>query len=131
MILDLSQQKGEIFSYIEPDGRRLCLPICSPKKVGWREEPPAGMETCAVSKLEDWKEIPIQKESRSKNQAHSKKSPSQSFDSEEMKESKDKMEMKEEFSIKNEQIIKDRTLSQEINPQESQKEMRKTNKTIN
>ncbi|MBW0561628.1 hypothetical protein O181_101343 [Austropuccinia psidii MF-1] len=51
--LDFSQQKGEIFSYIEPDGRRLCLPICLPQKVGWRENPPAGMETCAVSKLED------------------------------------------------------------------------------
>ncbi|MBW0527484.1 hypothetical protein O181_067199 [Austropuccinia psidii MF-1] len=30
IILDFSQQKGEIFSYIEQDGRRLCLPICSP-----------------------------------------------------------------------------------------------------
>ncbi|MBW0548790.1 hypothetical protein O181_088505 [Austropuccinia psidii MF-1] len=39
--LDFSQQKGEIFSYIESDGRRLCVPICSPQKVGWREEPPA------------------------------------------------------------------------------------------
>ncbi|MBW0571627.1 hypothetical protein O181_111342 [Austropuccinia psidii MF-1] len=35
--LDFSQQKGEIFSNIEPDGRRLCLPICSPQNVGWRE----------------------------------------------------------------------------------------------
>ncbi|MBW0549930.1 hypothetical protein O181_089645 [Austropuccinia psidii MF-1] len=129
--LDFSQQKGEIFSYIEPDGRRLCLPICSPQKVGWREDPPAGMETCAVSKLEYWKEIQIEKESRSKNQAHPEKSPHQSFDSEEMKESKDKVEMKEEFSIKNEQIIQDRTHSQEINPQEYHKEMRKTDKTIN
>ncbi|MBW0523015.1 hypothetical protein O181_062730 [Austropuccinia psidii MF-1] len=32
--LDVSQQKGEIFSYIEPDGRRLFLQICSPQKVG-------------------------------------------------------------------------------------------------
>ncbi|MBW0527739.1 hypothetical protein O181_067454 [Austropuccinia psidii MF-1] len=66
--LDFSQQKGEIFSYIEPDGRRLCLPICSPQKVGWRENPPAGMETCAVSKLEDWKELPVEKEPSSNNQ---------------------------------------------------------------
>ncbi|MBW0580217.1 hypothetical protein O181_119932, partial [Austropuccinia psidii MF-1] len=43
--LDFSQQKGKIFSYIKPDGRRLCLPICSPQKVGWREEQSAGMET--------------------------------------------------------------------------------------
>ncbi|MBW0559307.1 hypothetical protein O181_099022, partial [Austropuccinia psidii MF-1] len=54
--LDVSQQKGEIFSYIEPDGRRLCLPICSPQKVGWREEPPPGMETCAPYQLEYGKE---------------------------------------------------------------------------
>ncbi|MBW0566478.1 hypothetical protein O181_106193 [Austropuccinia psidii MF-1] len=26
--LEFSKQKGEIFSYIEPDGRRLSLPIC-------------------------------------------------------------------------------------------------------
>ncbi|MBW0575173.1 hypothetical protein O181_114888 [Austropuccinia psidii MF-1] len=80
--LDFSQKKGEIFSYIEPDGRRLFLPICSPPKVGWREEPPAGMETCAVSKLEYLEEIPIEKESRSKDRAHSEKIPHQSFDSE-------------------------------------------------
>ncbi|MBW0572150.1 hypothetical protein O181_111865 [Austropuccinia psidii MF-1] len=60
--LDFSQQKGEILSYIEPDGTRLCLPICSPQKIGWREDPQAGIETCALSKLEDWKEIPIEKE---------------------------------------------------------------------
>ncbi|MBW0543004.1 hypothetical protein O181_082719 [Austropuccinia psidii MF-1] len=129
--LDFSQQKGEIFSYIEPDGRRLCLPICAPQSVGWREEPPAGMETCVVSKLEDWKEIPIEKESIYKNQARSEKSHHQSFDIEEMKESKDKVEIKEKFSMKNEQIIQDRTHSQEINPQEYHKEMRKTEKTIN
>ncbi|MBW0464560.1 hypothetical protein O181_004275 [Austropuccinia psidii MF-1] len=52
-----SQQKGEIFSYIEPDGRRLCLPIWSPQKVGWRENPPAGMEVCVASKLVEWKEL--------------------------------------------------------------------------
>ncbi|MBW0497598.1 hypothetical protein O181_037313 [Austropuccinia psidii MF-1] len=53
--LDFSQQKREILSYTEPDGRRLCLPICSPHKVGWIKEPPAGMKTCAVYKLEYWK----------------------------------------------------------------------------
>ncbi|MBW0480680.1 hypothetical protein O181_020395 [Austropuccinia psidii MF-1] len=54
--LDLSQQKGEVVSYIEPDGRRLCLPICSPQKVGWREDPPNGIEVCGVSKLENCNE---------------------------------------------------------------------------
>ncbi|MBW0537128.1 hypothetical protein O181_076843 [Austropuccinia psidii MF-1] len=58
IILDFSQQKGELFSYIELGGRRLCLPIFSPQSIGWREETPEGMETCAVSKLEYWKELP-------------------------------------------------------------------------
>ncbi|MBW0468338.1 hypothetical protein O181_008053 [Austropuccinia psidii MF-1] len=52
--LDFSQQKGEIFSYIKPDGRRLCLPICSPQKV--REDPKKGMEVWGVFKLEDFNE---------------------------------------------------------------------------
>ncbi|MBW0496645.1 hypothetical protein O181_036360 [Austropuccinia psidii MF-1] len=54
--LDFSQQKGEIFSYIELDGRRHCLPIFSPQKVGWREDPPKEMEVCGVSKIEDCNE---------------------------------------------------------------------------
>ncbi|MBW0593420.1 hypothetical protein O181_133135 [Austropuccinia psidii MF-1] len=54
--LDFSQKKGEIFSYIELDGKRLCLPIFSPQKVGWREDQPKGMEACGVSKLEDFNE---------------------------------------------------------------------------
>ncbi|MBW0477838.1 hypothetical protein O181_017553 [Austropuccinia psidii MF-1] len=36
--LDFSQQKGEIFSYIEPDGRRILLPISVPQNVGWRQK---------------------------------------------------------------------------------------------
>ncbi|MBW0547801.1 hypothetical protein O181_087516 [Austropuccinia psidii MF-1] len=50
--LDFSQKKGEIFSYIKPDGRRLCLPPCPPQKVGLRENPPEGMETCASETVE-------------------------------------------------------------------------------
>ncbi|MBW0487856.1 hypothetical protein O181_027571 [Austropuccinia psidii MF-1] len=61
IILEFSQKKGEIFSYIELDARIICLPICSQQKVGWREDSPAGMETCAASILEYWKEL--QKES--------------------------------------------------------------------
>ncbi|MBW0478004.1 hypothetical protein O181_017719 [Austropuccinia psidii MF-1] len=56
--LDFFQQKGEILSYIEPDGRRRFLTICSPPKIGWRKEPPAGMEICAFFKLEECKELP-------------------------------------------------------------------------
>ncbi|MBW0545180.1 hypothetical protein O181_084895 [Austropuccinia psidii MF-1] len=81
IILDFSQQKGEIFSYIEPDERRLCLPICSPQKVGWREEPPAGMEECTVSQLEYWKELPKQNESSPKNQGNFEENSHQVLDS--------------------------------------------------
>ncbi|MBW0543762.1 hypothetical protein O181_083477, partial [Austropuccinia psidii MF-1] len=96
--LDFSQQKGEILSYIEPDGRRLCLPICSPQKVGWREDPPAGMETCAVSKLEDWKELPKEKELRPKNQYNFLENSHQVLDTEEVKDSKDKVKIYEELA---------------------------------
>ncbi|MBW0555799.1 hypothetical protein O181_095514 [Austropuccinia psidii MF-1] len=58
--LDFSQQKGEIFSYIEPDGRILCLPICSPQKVGWRENPPAGMDACASATVEGYNGLNIE-----------------------------------------------------------------------
>ncbi|MBW0570571.1 hypothetical protein O181_110286 [Austropuccinia psidii MF-1] len=95
--LDFSQPKGEIFSYIEPDVRRLCLPICSPQKVGWRENPPAGMETCAVSKLEDWKELPVEKEPSSYNQAISEEHP-QIFKEEGMMKSEGKREIKVELA---------------------------------
>ncbi|MBW0509103.1 hypothetical protein O181_048818 [Austropuccinia psidii MF-1] len=93
--LDFSQQKGEIFSYIQPDGRRLCLPICSPEKVGWRKNPPEGMETCAVSKLEDWKELPVEKEPSSNNQAISEEHP-QVFKEEGIMKSEGKREIKVE-----------------------------------
>ncbi|MBW0581568.1 hypothetical protein O181_121283 [Austropuccinia psidii MF-1] len=104
--LDFSQQKGEIFSYIEPDGRRLCLPICSPQKVGWRENPPAGMETCAVSKLEDWKELPVEKEPSSNNQEISEKHPNQVFKEEEIMKSEGKRDIKVELAPVNTENIK-------------------------
>ncbi|MBW0559872.1 hypothetical protein O181_099587 [Austropuccinia psidii MF-1] len=96
--LDFSQQKGEIFSYIEPDGRRLFLPTCSPQKVGWREEPPEGMETCAVSQLEYWKALPKDNESSPKNQAKFEENSNQALDSEEVKDSKDKVKIHEELA---------------------------------
>ncbi|MBW0586046.1 hypothetical protein O181_125761 [Austropuccinia psidii MF-1] len=104
--LDFSQQSGEVFSYIEPDGRRLCLPICSPQKVGWRENPPAGMETCAVSKLEDWKELPVEKEPSSNNQEISEKHPNQVFKEEEIMKSEGKREIKVELAPVNTENIK-------------------------
>ncbi|MBW0460421.1 hypothetical protein O181_000136 [Austropuccinia psidii MF-1] len=55
--LEFSQQKGKVFSYKEPDGRRICLLIFLPKKVGWREDPPKLMEVCGAAKIEDWDEL--------------------------------------------------------------------------
>ncbi|MBW0521778.1 hypothetical protein O181_061493 [Austropuccinia psidii MF-1] len=42
--LEHSQTWGEILSFRELDGRRLCIPICSPKSKGWHAQPPKGME---------------------------------------------------------------------------------------
>ncbi|MBW0560957.1 hypothetical protein O181_100672 [Austropuccinia psidii MF-1] len=33
--LENSQDQGEILSYKESDGKRLCIPICSPEAKGW------------------------------------------------------------------------------------------------
>ncbi|MBW0542379.1 hypothetical protein O181_082094 [Austropuccinia psidii MF-1] len=86
--LDFSQQKGEILSYIELDGRRICLPICSPQKVGWREKPPAGMDLCKASKIAISEEHP------------------QVFKLEEIKEYGEKMEIKRELSSNDTEDIK-------------------------
>ncbi|MBW0557954.1 hypothetical protein O181_097669 [Austropuccinia psidii MF-1] len=99
--LDFSQQKGEIFSYIEPDGRRLCLPICSPQKGGWREEPSEGMEICAVSQLEYWKELPKENESSPENQETFEERSHQVLGSEEVKDSKYKVKTHEELTTIN------------------------------
>ncbi|MBW0527420.1 hypothetical protein O181_067135 [Austropuccinia psidii MF-1] len=99
--LDFPQQKAEIFSYIEPDGRRLCLPIFSPQKVGWRENPPAGIKICAVSKLEDWKELPVERKPSSNNQEISEEHPHQVFKEKEIMKSEDKREMKMELASEN------------------------------
>ncbi|MBW0538353.1 hypothetical protein O181_078068, partial [Austropuccinia psidii MF-1] len=89
------------------------------------------MGTCTVFKLEDWKDLPIERESKSQNQAHSENNSHQSFDSGKMKESKDKVEIREEFPIRNEEITQDRTNSQNIIPQDYGNERRESGKTIN
>ena len=38
--LDLSQDRGEILSYKLWDGGRLCIPIFSPRILGWQMAPP-------------------------------------------------------------------------------------------
>ncbi|MBW0566376.1 hypothetical protein O181_106091 [Austropuccinia psidii MF-1] len=85
-------------SYIEPDGRRLCLPVCSPQKKGWREEPPAGRGTCAVSQLEYWKELPKENESSPQSQANFGENSHQVLDSVEVKDSKYKVKIHEELA---------------------------------
>ncbi|MBW0516367.1 hypothetical protein O181_056082 [Austropuccinia psidii MF-1] len=52
--LDFSQKQGEIFSYQEADGRRLCMPICKPHMLGWQTGPPRGMELCSIGKMKDF-----------------------------------------------------------------------------
>ncbi|MBW0525220.1 hypothetical protein O181_064935 [Austropuccinia psidii MF-1] len=52
--LDFSQKQGEVLSYQEADGRRLCMPICKPHTLGWQTGPPRGMELCSMGKINDW-----------------------------------------------------------------------------
>ncbi|MBW0569721.1 hypothetical protein O181_109436 [Austropuccinia psidii MF-1] len=52
--LDPTQKQGEIFSYQEADGRRLCMPICKPHMLGWQTGAPRGMELFSMGKIRDW-----------------------------------------------------------------------------
>ncbi|MBW0561592.1 hypothetical protein O181_101307 [Austropuccinia psidii MF-1] len=49
--LEFSHKQGEILSYQEPYGRRLCMPICKPQALGWHTGPPRGMDLCNMAKL--------------------------------------------------------------------------------
>ncbi|MBW0580839.1 hypothetical protein O181_120554 [Austropuccinia psidii MF-1] len=49
--LKFSHKQGAIPSYQEPDGRRLCMPICKPQPLGWQTGPPRGMDLCNMAKL--------------------------------------------------------------------------------
>ncbi|MBW0568251.1 hypothetical protein O181_107966 [Austropuccinia psidii MF-1] len=49
--LEFSHKQGEILSYQEPDGRRLCMPICKPQALGWKTGPPRGMDLFNMEKL--------------------------------------------------------------------------------
>ncbi|MBW0492695.1 hypothetical protein O181_032410 [Austropuccinia psidii MF-1] len=49
--LEFSHKQGEILSYQEPDGRRICMPICKPQSLGWKNCPPRGMDLCNMAKL--------------------------------------------------------------------------------
>ncbi|MBW0497818.1 hypothetical protein O181_037533 [Austropuccinia psidii MF-1] len=52
--LEFSHKQGEILSYQEPEGRRLCIPICKPQALRWKTGPPRGMDLCNMEKL-GWK----------------------------------------------------------------------------
>ncbi|MBW0527822.1 hypothetical protein O181_067537 [Austropuccinia psidii MF-1] len=49
--LEFSHKKAEIFSYQEPDGKRLCIPICKPQEIGWQAGPLREMDLCNMAKL--------------------------------------------------------------------------------
>ncbi|MBW0572117.1 hypothetical protein O181_111832 [Austropuccinia psidii MF-1] len=49
--LEFSHKYGEILSYKEPYGRRLCMPICEPQPLGWQTCPPRGIDLCNIEKL--------------------------------------------------------------------------------
>ncbi|MBW0579416.1 hypothetical protein O181_119131 [Austropuccinia psidii MF-1] len=49
--LEFSHKQGEILSYQEPGGRRLCMRICKPQALGWQTVPPRGMDLCNMEKL--------------------------------------------------------------------------------
>ncbi|MBW0571799.1 hypothetical protein O181_111514 [Austropuccinia psidii MF-1] len=53
--LEHSQQQGEMLSYKESDGRRLCIPICTPESKEWHTGPPRGIELCNATQIEEWK----------------------------------------------------------------------------
>ncbi|MBW0507588.1 hypothetical protein O181_047303 [Austropuccinia psidii MF-1] len=55
IILEHSQKQGEILRYKESDGRRLCIPICTPESKGWHTGPPKGIELCNYTQIEEGK----------------------------------------------------------------------------
>ncbi|MBW0478790.1 hypothetical protein O181_018505 [Austropuccinia psidii MF-1] len=51
MSLEFSHKKGKILRYQEPDGRKLCMPLCKPQAIEWQTGPPRGMDLCNIKKL--------------------------------------------------------------------------------
>ncbi|KAA1121285.1 hypothetical protein PGTUg99_030634 [Puccinia graminis f. sp. tritici] len=51
--LELSHQKGEVLSFPDSAGRRVCIPICLPDSPGWHKEPPALRQNCSFQVV-DW-----------------------------------------------------------------------------
>ncbi|MBW0533188.1 hypothetical protein O181_072903 [Austropuccinia psidii MF-1] len=53
--LEFSHKQGEILSYQEPDGRRLCMQICKPQTLGWQM---VQLEEWIYEIWQNWSEIP-------------------------------------------------------------------------
>ncbi|KAI9617187.1 hypothetical protein H4Q26_013052 [Puccinia striiformis f. sp. tritici PST-130] len=51
--LELSNQKGEVLSFPNTEGRRICVPICLPNTPGWHKEPPSFRQNCSFQVM-DW-----------------------------------------------------------------------------
>jgi hypothetical protein len=51
--LELSNKKGEVLSFQDPLGKRLCIPICLPNVPGWHREPPMFQQNCSLQVV-DW-----------------------------------------------------------------------------
>ncbi|PLW09651.1 hypothetical protein PCASD_23515 [Puccinia coronata f. sp. avenae] len=51
--LELSNEKGEVLSFQDPLGKRLCIPICLPNVPGWHREPPMFRQNCSLQVV-DW-----------------------------------------------------------------------------
>ncbi|KAI9608674.1 hypothetical protein H4Q26_004859 [Puccinia striiformis f. sp. tritici PST-130] len=51
--LELSNQKGEVLSFPDTEGRRICIPICLPNTPGWHKEPPGFRQNCSFQ-VEEW-----------------------------------------------------------------------------
>jgi hypothetical protein len=51
--LELSNEKGEVLSFEDQQGKRLRIPICLPNTPGWHRDPPAMQQNCSFQ-VENW-----------------------------------------------------------------------------
>ncbi|MBW0519803.1 hypothetical protein O181_059518 [Austropuccinia psidii MF-1] len=62
--LEHSKTQGEILIFRELDGRRLCIPKCSPESKGWHAQQKKGMEMCNMAKAQNMEVLEKIEESR-------------------------------------------------------------------
>ncbi|PLW41438.1 hypothetical protein PCASD_07203 [Puccinia coronata f. sp. avenae] len=51
--LELSNEKGEVLSFQDQQGKRLCIPICLPNSPGWHRDPPGMRQNCSFQ-VDNW-----------------------------------------------------------------------------